>query len=237
MEKQKGYNLDKFYSKIYKRYDLINKLFTFGLDRKWRRVTIEECLKGNPENVLDVCCGTGDLTTSVAIKSNQKVSVTGFDMNEAMLSAAQDKTKQKCLKNITYIRGNAAEMPFTENSFDRITIGFGFRNLTFENPDKDKHISELFRVLKPGGKILILESGVPENFFMKILYTLHLYGLLIPVGGIISHDFKAYRYLAHSSSKFYTLPELEVLLSDAGFTIFSFRRFMFGASNLIIATK
>jgi demethylmenaquinone methyltransferase / 2-methoxy-6-polyprenyl-1,4-benzoquinol methylase len=237
MTDKKGFNLDKFYSKIYKRYDLINKLFTFGLDRKWRRITIEECLNGSPDTVLDLCCGTGDIAISLAQTSNEAITVTGYDMNESMLYQAKLKAEKTKFTNVKFIQGDASILPFQNNYFDRITIGFGFRNLTFSNSNSDKHISEMFRVLKPAGKLLILESGIPKNIFIRLLYKIHLYFILIPLGGLISGDFKAYWYLAHSSSKFYALPELEQILNKHGFNNCTFRTFLFGAANLIIAEK
>ena len=237
MTEKTGFNLNKFYSKIYKRYDLINKLFTFGLDKKWRRITIENCLDESPKTVLDLCCGTGDLTISIAKKAVNDILVTGYDMNTSMLKQANHKVEKSNYSNIEFIKGDAAQMPFVDSSFDRITIGFGFRNLTFDNPNKDKHIAEIYRVLKPGGRLLILESGVPENFLIRFLYKIHLYFILIPLGGIISGNFEAYWYLAHSSSKFFKLNEIDGMLKEKGFKECSFKSFLFGAANLIISKK
>jgi demethylmenaquinone methyltransferase/2-methoxy-6-polyprenyl-1,4-benzoquinol methylase len=237
MTVDKGYDLDKFYSKIYKRYDLINKLFTFGLDRKWRRIMVEKSLENAPKTILDLCCGTGDITIALCKKAHADIAVTGYDFNAQMLDQARIKSEKQNLSSIHYIQGNAASLPFTESQFDTITISFGFRNLTFNNPNRDNHIAEMLRVLKPGGRLLILESGVPQNALVKVLYNLYLYLFLIPMGGVISGNLKAYWYLAHSSSKFYSVKELEQLLKEKGFSKFKYQSFFLGAANLFIAEK
>lgn len=236
MTNNKGFNLNKFYSRIHQKYDLINKLFTFGLDRKWRRITIKKCLEDNPENILDLCTGTGDLAITLAKRTEGKIKVIGYDMNRSMLEQASLKAKDGDA-NVEFVQGNASQMPFSENTFDRITIGFGFRNLTFSNPDEDKHVQEIFRVLKSGGKLLILESAVPKNPLVKLFYLMHLYLILIPLGGVLSGDFKAYWYLAHSSSSYYSSKQLKSLLTRFGFKNVSFKKFLLGAANLVIAEK
>ncbi len=233
----KTYNLNKFYSKIFNRYDLINKLFTFGLDRKWRRETVSSCVEEHPEKILDVCTGTGDLAVSIAKAVTYNAEVTGYDMNINMLGIAMQKANSEGLDNISFEQGDVGQMPFKDNTYDAITIGFGFRNLTFSNPDEKKHIGEICRVLKPGAKLIILESAAPENPFIRFFYKLHLFGFLVPVGGLLSGDFKAYWYLAHSSSKYYTSKELKALLEQNGFEKVSFKNFLFGATKLVIAKK
>lgn len=235
--KDKGYTLDKFYAKIHRRYDLINKLFTFGLDKKWRKITVEECLKDNPRNILDLCCGTGDVAIATAKKAGANSNVIGYDMSGPMLSVAREKSKYFKELNVEFKQGDAGNMPFVDASFDRITIGFGFRNLTFENPQREKHIAEIYRVLAPGGSLLILESSTPSNILVRFFYKVHLYAILIPIGGLLTGDFKAYWYLAHSSAKFYSSAELKAMLSLTGFKSFSIQRFLFGAANLIVARK
>lgn len=234
---EKGYALDKFYSKIHRQYDLINKLFTFGLDKKWRRITVDICLEGNPENILDLCCGTGDIAIALAKKTNEKSRVVGYDMNRAMLRVAAHKSKMIDKERLSFQQGDACNMPFENESFNRICISFGFRNLTFENQKKDEHLREMYRVLGENGKLLILESSVPKNKLVSLFYRIHLCGFLIPVGGLLSGDVKAYRYLAHSSIHFYSPSEVESMLKGVGFKSVSVRPFLLGAANLIIAEK
>lgn len=233
-----AFELKAFYSKIYRTYDLVNRLFTMGMDRKWRRTTAARCIENNPSAIVDLCCGTGDLLIDVCkVADNSKVSVTGYDFNPDMLSIATQKAEKLKFENTKFIEGDAANLPFENESVDAITIGFGFRNLTFENPAKDRHIEEMFRVLKKGGELLILESSVPKNILIRFFYKLYLFLFLVPLGTIISGNGKAYWYLAHSSSKFYSADQIQSMLIEKDFSKVYTRKFFFGAANLIVATK
>jgi demethylmenaquinone methyltransferase/2-methoxy-6-polyprenyl-1,4-benzoquinol methylase len=230
------YPLQAFYSRIYKTYDLVNTLFTFGLDKKWRDVTVSKCLSDKPKQVLDLCCGTGDLAIRIAKKSAGQTQVTGYDLNAEMLQIAERKALKENV-NIPFIQGDAGSMPFESGIFDSITIGFGFRNLTWQNPACDRYIREISRVLKPGGKLFILESARPENHFIAFFYSLYLKLILVPLGGIFSGDWTAYRYLAGSSAGFYTYDELKRLLREVQLNLHSRKTFIWGAANLLTATK
>lgn len=237
MNSKKGFALHEFYSRIFRQYDLVNRLFTIGQDQRWRKITAKRCLESNPQNILDLCCGTGDLTIKLLDNSKSEVSVTGYDFNEKMLEIAKLKLAEKNYKKFSFIQGDAASMPFAEGQFDAITIGFGFRNLTFNNPKREQHIAEMYRVLNSGGKLYILESSVPKNRFVKIFYRLYLFLFLVPLGTVLSGDFKAYWYLAHSSSEFYSMEEIKQMLLSKGFSNLESQKFIFGATNLLIVTK
>ncbi|MBN2486750.1 MAG: ubiquinone/menaquinone biosynthesis methyltransferase [Bacteroidales bacterium] len=233
----KEFELNTFYTRIYKRYDLINRLFTFGLDTKWRNYAAQECFKVQPENVLDLCCGTGDLIISLCQNLKGSEKITGFDFNLKMLEKARLKLQKKGYNNVIFEHGHAAAMPFETGAFDAVTIGFGFRNLTFNNPDAQKHLNELARVIKQGGFLFILESGVPQNRAIQFFYRLYLYMVLIPLGGLISGNVRAYWYLAHSSSKFYSTDKIERMLAEKGFKCTKSGSFFFGACNLLSFQK
>lgn len=228
--------LQTYYSRIYKSYDLVNRLFTLGLDKKWRRYTAQKCLEISPRQVIDLCCGTGDLAIAISKQAGNKVTVTGYDLNAEMLEIARKKTSLLAHPP-SFIRGDVASMPFDSESIDCITIGFGFRNLTWENEQRDDFIREMARVLRPGGRLLILESARPQNRVIAWLYDLYLKGVLIPLGSIISGNREAYRYLAGSSSGFYPLDELKAMLYGHGLNLEKERNFLFGAVNLLMATK
>ncbi len=236
-EENLGFPLQQFYSRIYKTYDLVNRLFTFGLDEKWRSETVKLCLSYNPDHVLDLCCGTGDLALRIGMLKSKTIKVTGYDLNKKMLELARIKADKIKVPQIDFIQGDVAAMPFSNNEFDCITIGFGFRNLTFENPDRDKYLNEINRVLKPGGRLLILESAVPENRFVNFFYKLYLNLFLIPLGGLLSGDFNAYRYLARSSIKFYSLKEIESLFQEFNLEIRLQKKYLFEAVNILVAGK
>lgn len=231
------YPLNHYYSKIYRKYDLINRIFTFGNDQKWRRYTAKECRKNNPKHIIDICCGTGDLCISLSRKIDYDANITGFDLNVQMLEMAEIKTKDRQIKNIEYVQGDVAEMPFEGASFDAMTIGFGFRNLIFENPNAKTHLKEIHRILKKNAALYILESSVPTNKFIRFCYTIYLKFILIPLGSLISGNREAYSYLANSSANFFDVEEVAEILMDNGFKLQSVKIFFLGASNLITAIK
>jgi demethylmenaquinone methyltransferase / 2-methoxy-6-polyprenyl-1,4-benzoquinol methylase len=232
-----GFPLQEYYSRIYKTYDLVNRLFTFGMDRKWRQQTIRECLKDNPKEVLDLCCGTGDLALGIAAAARQPVRITGYDLNASMLEVARTKAKSLGIQSLDFRQGDAGSMPFASHEFDRITIGFGFRNLVWQNPNQSRYLEEMSRVLKPGARLLILESAVPESAFVSFFYRIYLRAILVPLGGILSGDWKAYRYLAGSSSGFYDFSTLKNMMEPYKLVLQSQKRYLFGSVNLLIATK
>jgi demethylmenaquinone methyltransferase / 2-methoxy-6-polyprenyl-1,4-benzoquinol methylase len=237
IENTTNYPLSNYYSRIYKRYDLINRLFTLGMDQSWRKEAVEKCLAADPKKILDLCCGTGDLSLKISSKSGGAVYVTGYDFNSKMLEIATTKTVRSGHKNVKFIEGTAANMPFSNDEFDCITIGFGFRNLTFKNPDSEKHLSEISRVLKQGGQLVIIESSIPPNKIIRLFYRIYLWFFLIPLGGLISGDWKAYRYLAHSSANFYSPEQVKSILLKKGLAIEFNRQYLFGSANLIVARK
>jgi demethylmenaquinone methyltransferase/2-methoxy-6-polyprenyl-1,4-benzoquinol methylase len=228
--------LQTYYSRIYNSYDLVNRLFTFGLDKKWRGETVKECLAARPSKILDLCCGTGDIALLLCENDHSETLITGYDLNPEMLEMGRKKASDRNLP-VEFIRGDAASMPFTNETFDCITIGFGFRNLTWENQARDKHIHEINRVLKPGGKVFILESARPQNKVIGFFYSLYLKSVLVPLGGILSGNWNAYRYLAGSSAGFYRFSELKEILKQFGFNLALRKKFLFGSVNLLIATK
>lgn len=228
--------LQNYYSHIYKSYDLINTLFTFGCDRRWRNHLILECMKSHPAEVLDLCCGTGDLAIGLKKKGGWPVQVTAYDRNPDMLGIAVQKAEQHH-QNIHFMQGDAACMPFKDGEFDAIMIGFGFRNLTWENEDRERHISEISRIMKKDAQLFILESASPENPIIRFLYKIYLKIVLIPLGGLISGNLKAYHYLAGSSAGFYPYMTLKKMLAPHHLHLERHRTYMFGSVNILIARK
>lgn len=237
MNKDRGSELKVFYSAIYKKYDLVNRLFTLGQDQQWRKVTAMKCVAHEPSQILDLCCGTGDLTMFLAKFSKPDTRIVGYDFNSEMLTTARSKIAMESIGSIEFMEGDVGQMPFENDTFDAITIGFGFRNLTYDNPDCQRNITEILRVLKPGGYFYILESGAPENKIIRFLFNLYVYLFLIPLGTIISGNYKAYKYLAQSSSRFYTNIEVIQLLALNYFDTKMIRKFLFGAADLFVSRK
>lgn len=229
--------LAEFYKRIHKRYDLVNTLFTFGLDKRWREKTAKEVVQNNSAEILDLCCGTGKLTFRLSELLGNKKKITGYDFSKEMLDIARQEAESRDLTNIEFMQGDVAQMPFSDNEIDVIGITFGFRNLTFNNNRENQHISEILRVLKPGGKLVILESGSPANVFIRFFYILYLFMFLVPLGFIVTGNFKAYFYLALSSRKYYTRQQMKLLLKSFGFMVVKVDKFMLGATNLFVAEK
>jgi demethylmenaquinone methyltransferase/2-methoxy-6-polyprenyl-1,4-benzoquinol methylase len=169
--------------------------------------------------------------------SKRPISITGFDLNARMLEVAINKAKRLGIQSVDFRQGDAGSMPFPSHEFDRITIGFGFRNLIWQNPNQVKHLEEISRVLKPGARLLILESAVPESAFFRVLYRVYLKFILVPLGGILSGDWKAYRYLAGSSSGFYNFSTLKSMMKPHKLMLQSEKKYLYGSVNLLIATK
>ncbi len=168
-------SLSPMFSGITGSYDLINHVFTWGMDRRWRGKLVAECLKLNPEKVLDLGCGTGDLAINIARRAKGNLHVTGYDFSRPMLEIAAQKVQAAVPdKKISFIYGKAAQMPFPDAYFDCIGISFAFRNLIYKNPLAERHIAEIVRVLKPGGSCLIAESSQPRNKLIRWLNHFYL---------------------------------------------------------------
>jgi demethylmenaquinone methyltransferase / 2-methoxy-6-polyprenyl-1,4-benzoquinol methylase len=229
--------LKGFYSTIYKRYDLVNHLFTLGMDKRWRIKTALECRKKKPKTIVDLCCGTGDMVLEIARSVPGKTRIVGYDFSASMLELARIKSFQKGYRNIEFIQGDVAKMPFSDAAYDCITIAFGFRNLTYDNPACDVHLAEIARILKKGGQLFILESAVPQKPIVHFFYKLYLRFILVPLGGVLSGNHKAYAYLAQSSANYFNPSELMELLTRHGFAINFMRTFFFGAASLLSAVR
>ena len=235
-EIKQNYPLKEYYKEIYQRYDLVNRVFTFGQDRKWRSFAVEACLENKPKRILDLCTGTGDLILEIGEKASNSPHLVGYDFSSEMLSLAVEKAKSN--ENLPdFIEGNVAEMPFENNYFDTAGISFGIRNLVYENSDAKKHLSEIHRVIRPGGNFVILESSKPGNMLWRIVNGIYLRLILPYLGGAISGNLKAYRYLGKSSRNYYTQQEMSDILQAAGFRVVKKRALFLGSVMLLVAEK
>jgi demethylmenaquinone methyltransferase/2-methoxy-6-polyprenyl-1,4-benzoquinol methylase len=194
-------------------YDAMNRLMTAGLDRRWRR-DAAAAVVGHGDRVLDVCCGTGDLALAAAEAGGE---VTGLDFSEPMLARARAKAPQ-----IEWVEGDALALPFADGSFDAVTIGFGLRNLA----DEERGLAELRRVLRPGGKLAILEITRPAGVLAPF-YRFWFDGL-IPLAGKVLPGGSAYTYLPASVRRFPSPEALAKLLDEAGFERIRWRLFAGG---------
>jgi demethylmenaquinone methyltransferase/2-methoxy-6-polyprenyl-1,4-benzoquinol methylase len=158
-----------------------------------------------------------------------------------MLEVAKGKyariSEQKEIPKLTFLEGDVGKMPFEDKSFHAIGITFGIRNLVYENSNASRHLSEILRVLRPGGKLVLLESSRPDSALWRFFNTLYLQLLLPYLGGVISGNLKAYRYLARSSKNYYSMGEMGSILEDAGFEVVSGQPLFLGSVMLLVARK
>jgi demethylmenaquinone methyltransferase/2-methoxy-6-polyprenyl-1,4-benzoquinol methylase len=205
---------DVFHS-VASRYDLMNDLMSAGIHRIWKRFTIElsGVRKGN--SVLDIAGGTGDLAARFADIVGPEGSVVLADINESMLKVGRDKLLDSGhLGNLEFVQADAQYLPFPDDSFDCITIAFGLRNVT----DKDKALRSMLRVLKPGGRLLVLEFSKPLNPLLSKAYDAYSFKVLPVMGRLVANDSESYQYLAESIRVHPDQETLKEMMEDAGFT-------------------
>jgi demethylmenaquinone methyltransferase / 2-methoxy-6-polyprenyl-1,4-benzoquinol methylase len=230
--------LHGMFSDVPPRYDLINTIITWNMDKRWRRLTALTCLSSKPARVLDLCCGTGDLAINMASLADYPVEIQGLDYSLPMLERAERKAAGlQGHKNLKFIRGEADQMPFLSAYFDCIGVSFAFRNLTYKNPLAAVHLSEILRVMKPGGLLVIVESSQPESGLMRTLDHFYCKWYVAKVGNWLSGNKGAYQYLASSASAFHTPSELKELLIKSGFKSVSYRPLFFGAAGIHVAFR
>lgn len=192
--------VEQMFDNISGSYDGLNRIISLGIDLKWRKKVVQLVLNEKPKKVLDVATGTADLAIAIAQQlPKENNQVIGLDISTGMLDMGQQKVNQaKLEKDILLQVGDAENIPYQDNYFDAITVSFGIRN--FENLDKG--LTEIYRVLKPGGLFVILETAVPQKFPFKQGYQIHTKLILPLIGKLFSKDKKAYSYLSESACVF-----------------------------------
>ena len=230
--------LHRMFTAVPPRYDLINHIMTWGLDKQWRREAARECMVAQPHKVLDLCCGTGDLAINIAHLSKDNVELMGIDYSQPMLDIAIRKAELQARgKKVSFVYGDAANLPFRDGYFDCVGISFAFRNLTYKNPLAQRYLAEVFRVLNKGGRFVIVETSQPKSNLIRKLYHLYLRWFVFVLGYLISSNRGAYYYLAESASRFYNAGEVKDMLLTVGFRKMSFRPLLLGAVGIYTATK
>ena len=194
-------------------YDVMNDLMSFGVHRLWKKVAIQLANVRNGGHILDLAGGTGDLTLLFEKRVGKEGSVVLADINSEMLRTGRDRLIDKGLVgNIRYAQVNAECLPFEDNSFDCVCIAFGLRNVT----DKDAALRSMLRVLKPGGRVIILEFSHPVDKITEKVYDFYSFKLLPKIGGIVAKDEDSYRYLAESIRMHPKQDELKEMMETAG---------------------
>jgi demethylmenaquinone methyltransferase/2-methoxy-6-polyprenyl-1,4-benzoquinol methylase len=222
----------EMFDNISENYDFMNRIMTFGIDVSWRKKVVKMVAETQAQKILDIATGTGDFAIMLAkIKPKQ---IVGLDISSGMLEIGKKKVKEKGLDNlIKMVLGDSENLPFENDSFDAVTVGFGVRN--FENLDKG--LQEINRVLRPGGIFVVLETSQPDKFPFKQLYKFHSKYIIPLLGSIFSKDKKAYDYLPESAEAFpYGEAFNNILLKNKFISVKDYP-LLFGAARIYKAYK
>jgi demethylmenaquinone methyltransferase/2-methoxy-6-polyprenyl-1,4-benzoquinol methylase len=232
-KREQAQRVREMFAAIATRYDLLNHLLSGNIDQRWRRLvvkTVAANLPATDARVLDVACGTGDL--SLALANGIKARVVGLDFCRPMLDIAAAKASDRGLP-LPFVEGDALKLPFRDRSFDGVSIAFGLRNLaSFEGG-----LSELFRILRPGGTVAVLEFSTPRMPILRTLFRVYFTKLLPLLGGFLSGSKSAYEYLPDSVLRFPDQASLVALLQKAGFREVTFRNLTGGIAALHIGKR
>ena len=213
-KEQKVEKVAEVFHSVAAKYDIMNDFMSGGIHRIWKRFTID-CSGARPgQRILDLAGGTGDLTAKFSRIVGDAGQVILADINNSMLNVGRDKLRDLgIIGNVHYVQANAEELPFPDDYFDCITISFGLRNVT----DQDKALRSMFRVLKPGGRLLVLEFSKPKVEALSKVYDLYSFHLLPRIGQAIVNDADSYRYLAESIRMHPDQETLKGMMENAGF--------------------
>ncbi len=211
---QKAAKVAEVFHSVAAKYDLMNDLMSLGIHRLWKRYTIEMSGVRRGQRVLDIAGGTGDLTAKFSKLVGAEGEVVLADINDSMLKVGRSRLADRgIIGNVTYAQANAECLPFPDNYFDAITIAFGLRNVT----DKDKALASMFRVLKPGGRLLVLEFSKPVAPGLGPIYDQYSFKLLPLMGKLVTNDSESYQYLAESIRMHPDQETLKGMMETVGF--------------------
>ena len=239
---QKAVYVREMFGRIAQRYDLMNRLMTFGRDQAWRRYAVDRALNGptgravrvagkGKVRVLDVATGTGDLALEV-LRQDPEAQVVGIDFVPEMLALAQAKSDAR-QADPGLAAGNALRLPFPDGTFDAIVTGFAMRNVT----DIPAAFAEMARVARPGGRVACLEIAKPRTPLFRQMYDFYFYHLVPLLGGLITGQRSAYTYLPHSLTAFLTPDEIVDVMRQTGWREVSYKRLMVGTVAVHVGTR
>ncbi|TBR41220.1 bifunctional demethylmenaquinone methyltransferase/2-methoxy-6-polyprenyl-1,4-benzoquinol methylase UbiE [Marinomonas agarivorans] len=210
----------KVFHSVAAKYDIMNDLMSGGIHRLWKMHTINQSGVKYGNQVLDIAGGTGDLTLKFSRIVGAEGKVVLADINDSMLKVGRDKLANKgVVGNVEFVQANAEELPFPDNTFDCITIAFGLRNVT----NKDAALASMFRVLKPGGRLLVLEFSKPKSEHLSMLYDQYSFRVLPFMGKLVANDAESYRYLAESIRMHPDQETLKDMMENVGFESTSYQ--------------
>ena len=215
-------------------YDRLNHVLSMNVDKLWRRHALQEIVDGTPQRILDVACGTGDSTISIAKAAAEGSTVTGADISEGMMALVKGKAEKAGVgARISLQVADGENLPYEDGAFDRVTCAFGIRN--FEH--KEKGLAEFHRVLAEGGKAVILELSVPQNLLVRWAYDLYFLHILPGIGGAVSGNRAAYKYLPASVHNFPSPSDFCGMMTEAGFRNVRCRTFSLGLCRMFVGER
>lgn len=226
-------NIKRLFDNIAPDYDKLNHILSLNIDKGWRKKAVREIVDSDsPLKVLDVACGTGDFTIEIARKAATGSCVTGIDLSEGMMAVGRDKIKAAGV-DAALEYGDCEALKYADDTFDRISVGFGVRNF--------EHLAiglrEMCRVLKPAGKLVILELSVPSNPIIRWCYKLYFLNILPAIGGMVSGNRGAYEYLPASVLHFPAPDKFIPMLREAGFAEVKHKALTFGVCRMYVGIK
>ena len=231
---EKTYRVREVFNSVARRYDLMNDLMSAGMHRLWKRVAIETAAVRPGMQVLDLASGTGDLARAMARRAGSKGHVCLADINDQMLRVGRDRAIDAGeLQGLSWCQCDAEALPYPDASFDRVTIGFGLRNVT----RKEVALAEMLRVLKPGGRALVLEFSKPVSAPLEQVYDLYSFSVLPALGKVVTNDAESYQYLAESIRKHPDQDTLKQMMETAGFNQVSYQNLTGGIVALHLGIK
>jgi demethylmenaquinone methyltransferase/2-methoxy-6-polyprenyl-1,4-benzoquinol methylase len=223
LDRSKKEQVEQMFDHIAPTYDFLNHLLSLGIDRRWRRTAVDSIASVSPQVILDLATGTGDF--AVEALRLRPSTIIGADISDLMMNVGRDKAQKLQVSDILrFQKVDSENMPFEDNKFDAVTVGFGVRN--FEHLDIG--LREMYRVLRPGGRVAILEVAQPRHFPMRQLYSIYFHYILPLLGRLFSSDVRAYTYLPESVSVFPEGDDFVAILNRAGFRHISYRPLTFG---------
>ena len=224
-------DVQQTFNRIAENYDKLNSIMSLGTHQKWRQKATDKIIVG-PDKILDLCCGTADWTIMLA-KRYPHAKVIGMDFSQAMLEIGQHKVGDSGVNNVTLESGNAMELPYENESFDLVTIGFGLRNV----PDAMQVLEEIRRVLRPGGQMICLEAFKVETPVIKLGWQVYFNKLMPLMGKVFARSQSEYQYLDDSVNKFVSIKQLAKTMQTVGFKDIEVDNLMFKAAAVHSAIK
>ncbi|RPF55766.1 demethylmenaquinone methyltransferase [Aquisalibacillus elongatus] len=232
-QQTKSEKVHSVFEKIYKRYDRMNSIISFQRHKSWRKDVMKRMKVDKGSDCLDVCCGTGDWTIALSEAVGEDGQVTGLDFSQNMLSVGEKKIKDQQINNVSFIHGDAMNLPFKTDQFDYVTIGFGLRN----TPDYTQVLKEMHRVVKPGGQVVCLDTSQPTLPIYKQLYFFYFEHIMPLFGKVFAKSYDEYVWLYESTKNFPNKEKLAEMFKQAGFQSVEVKSYALGAAAMHLSKK